>query len=343
MTQSALATRTDRTPRRDEAPVPPHFHVLWTGDRPGLLTGLTVEAIRRRCPGAALTVWHPASAHEDARSLLASRTGATLRPLDLDALLEGEVTLPRKRLQDCWRRFQSAEARLDLARLLILYREGGVVLDAGTLVLRDFEPLLGLGAFAGVEHADRTPPTPGALEPAQVVGAPLRALFRDACAALPGGDALSRRFETVYERSIGTAVLGAAPRHRAIEWALTAIARLPDAWLFRPEQLAAGVLRQAATRPELGLMLQMPDCFYPVNAGVSAHYFRPQRDVDAARRRMISDETFAVCWYAPVEVLDRYEPAQLLAEADQTVFSALWARVLGETAADRTPRGAPNA
>ena len=320
--------------------VPAHLWFIWFGSTLPLFAEIALRSAARHNPGARVTLLHAnLSPSEQARL---STAWLELRSLDIESLVEAAVRrassaeqapLDRQRLLFVWKQLTKPAARANLARLLVLYAEGGVYLDTDTLTLRDFAPLLELGAFCGQEQI---------LWPRRQLGkrrayfwlkGPALSLLRLSFAVVPKGYRAQRSLSSQYSLAVNNAVLGCSAGHSRINAALQLACSTPDHELTRPYRLGTHLLQTVLDSPPSvadEVVLLAPEYFYPLGPVISHHYFRATTDVAAVTKELLFPNTYVVHWYASVSNLLKLDAAHILEQRHRTPFAHLCAPYVDE-------------
>ena len=313
--------------------VPNHLHFIWIGECLPWFAQLALRTAARACRDARVTLW-TGPAVVDQRLGLWAELGSRfeVRALDGRNLFEdAPAELPVELLGRLFASLRAPAARANIARLMILARLGGVYLDTDTVTLRDLTPLRLRGAFCGLEHVVWPAGSRERSDAYRWVGGPLRSVVRTVCARAPGGDALFSRAANWYPRAANNAVLGFPPAHPLLLHMLKRVDALSAAERHVRFRLGTHLLQEVLeTCPDAASVQRLsPVHFYPLGPEISRHYFRPQRHVERALRRVVTDETYVVHWYASVSALRRYDEASMRAERAATLFGRISASALG--------------
>jgi hypothetical protein len=259
---------------------------------------------------------------------LAEAPGVELRAIDAVGLVEsagGGV------LVECYRALESPAARVNVLRMAVLAREGGVYLDADTVTLRSFA---GLSAAGGVFCGEERLIFPGThssgfarLRPSALARMALRDVFR----RLPGGYRGFRRVEHWYPTAVNNAVLGAEAGHPLVVELLARAARSSAS--RRTVRYALGThLLQEVVADYAGADLHVlePEVFFPLGPEISEHWFRERARVELDE--VLGPRTLLVHWYASVRTrpyVEQIDASFVEAHAARQLFSALARRALG--------------
>jgi hypothetical protein len=279
-------------------PIPPQAHLIWLGSRLEALPYLAARSVLDR-GGLERVVLHyedpDLPEHPLARDL-AARPGLLLRRVDPAALLAGAPPA----LRELDPRLTLPASRSDLLRLLILWKEGGVYLDADTVTLRPLTPLLSDPGFGGLERTALPAALPETRNPLRWAQAgalvAVRALIRKAF--FDAGKAF-QRVEQFFPLAAGNAVLGAHAGHPVLEHLLDSVAVMRGEEAVRPYRLGPQLLeRVSANRYSQSFRLHPPFAFYPLPRNISAVYVRDDPDGRLGERP--HPETYAAHVYVSV-------------------------------------------
>lgn len=306
------------------AAIPPVAHFIWFGRELLWVHLLAIRSAALR-GGFARVVLHHADPLDDSPWWPALETLPAVETSRLDP----EPLLERARggaLVDVFRDLQELAGKANVVRAALLMVEGGTYLDADTVTLRPFTPLLAPGGvFCGEERI---------INPATVMTDPplgtrvanlVRRLARSALREAPGGWRSFRRIERFYPRAVNNAVLGGEPGHRFFAELLDRMLAVPPERRRVRYSLGTHLLQRAVAdyRGE-GLRVLPPPFFYPLGPEISLHWFRAVRTAELAE--VLLPETVLVHWYASVRtrgIVASIDPAHVRAHAGTELFSAL--------------------
>lgn len=268
------------------AGIPAIGQFVWLGAK---LPAVAYVAIRRaqdhgRLPLVRLHAADPALGDDPLVQELLQRPGfelaVTPQPAapglgpDVDAALLALLALLDK--------LERPAARADLLRLLILWREGGIYLDADALALRDLRPLCAPTAaagFAGLERVCLPARVVHSLNPAAWLRAGVLMALRDAVGRLRGAP---QRFEAVaglYHLACNNAVLGATAGHPMLADLLRAAAALPTSRALKLYELGPRLLETVTNnRSSATFELHPPTSFYALSPEICWQYVRDDPD-----------------------------------------------------------------
>jgi hypothetical protein len=309
--------------------IPRVAHFVWIGRKIAWVYALGVISAARRGGFERVLLHHTDALDEDA-SVVELRAEPRVELVPLDALGVVEAA-GGPNLGDRYRELERPAARVNLLRVALLAREGGVYLDADTVTLRSFDELTAAGGVFCGEERLVFPGSAGTgvlsrLRP----GALLRTGARDVMRRLPRGDRLFRHVEGIYPTAVNNAVLGAEAGHPFLRALIDrALALSTDE---RRVRYAFGTHLLQALAAEWdgpGLRVLPPPVFYPLGPEISEHWFRQRRG--ARLDDVVGSETLLVHWYASVRT-ERYvaaiDRAWIAEHAGDRLFAALALRGL---------------
>jgi len=180
------------------------------------------------------------------------------------------------RLADLYSRAGQPAIAADLLRLAILFRDGGVYLDADAITLRDTAPVLEAPGFAGLEYICLPARVRDSHNPLRWAHAGALMAVRDVLSRTSGGHRGFDRVSKAYHVAANNAVLGSMPRHPVIGEALRTAASYDDARALRLYQLGPKLLEKVTdNRSRADFRMHPPQAFYPLSPEISWHYFKP--------------------------------------------------------------------
>lgn len=302
--------------------VPKRGHLIWIGKKLPYAYVLAARSAAKQ-GGLDEVVFH----HTDDLSgthwwdTLTGTPGLQAQRLDAAALLRDTDTTGR--LARLWERSPSLAAKSDIARMAILFREGGVYLDTDTLTHRPLAPVCDESdAFCGEERLVFPKWVRESWNPKVKVRAYSQTAMRSLLAKLPGGWRGFQRIERFYPRAINNAVLGSAPGHAFPGIALERMKSMADAKLG-PFSLGPHLLMDIAHDVE-GLKVHPADVFYPLSSEIAAQWFR--KGTGRHARAMATADNRVIHWYASVstrKVIDQMTPTWIRTHATSVAFCAL--------------------
>ena len=229
-------------------------------------------------------------------------------------------------LVDVFRDLEELAGKANLVRAALLLLDGGTYLDADTVTLRSFQPLLQPGgAFCGAEHIIRPHAIRSNPTLSNRASSLLRRVARSTLRETPGGWRLFRRIERFYPAAVNNAVLGCSPGHRLIRDLIERMQAVPKERRRVRYGLGTHLLQQAvAGYPHTDLRVLPPPVFYPLGPEISIQWFREAGSAPLAE--VILPETLLVHWYASVRtksILPAINPAYVRDHTRTQLFSAL--------------------
>lgn len=304
--------------------IPPVAHFIWFGRELLWVHLLAIRSVVQR-GGFERVVLHHA---DDLRgspwwSELQDLPGVEARQLKAEELLEQARGAP---LVDVFRDLEQLAGKANVVRAALLFVEGGTYLDADTVTLRSFLPLLQPGGvFCGEEHIIRPYATRINPSLSTRVSGLLRRAARSALREAPGGWRAFRRIEHLYPAAVNNAVLGSAPRHPFIGKLIENMLLVPRERRRVRYALGTHLLQQTVERYGRDDLRVLPSpVFYPLGPEISLHWFRHVRNAPLAD--VIRPETRLVHWYASVRtnaIVPAIDPDYVRAHARTQLFSAL--------------------
>jgi hypothetical protein len=313
--------------------IPDVAHFVWLGPDFPWVSSLAIRSALQLGRFSKAVLHHEAVLEgSPVFSELSRLEGLELRRLDVDALLapiRGETIS----LLEVYRELDKPAARANVLRAAILLNEGGVYLDADTLTVRDFRPLLSsVGAFVGQEHI-ALPFTVRSTKNPFVLGLALtRRTARDFFRRLPNGWRGFRKLERLYPAAVNNAVLGASAGHPFLKRLTRAMLELDPSQRSRRFSLGTHLLQRVVAR-EVEPDMRVLDAryFYPLGPEISEHWFR-HYDRPAPVDEVLFPETLVVHWYASVRtahVVPLIDADYIASHANHQLFSSLVKSTLG--------------
>lgn len=259
-------------------------HVIWLGGVLPDLAWLTVQLALERGRLQHIQLWSQRGQLTlDGRVRALVATGrVTLRDLDdlddpqLDATV-GQGT--RAALCALDGQLRVPAIRADLARLRVVWQEGGIYLDADALCLQDVSSLCDLDGFCGLEHIALPAALYRSRNPLRWARAGALVGLRHALSLRPGAGARFAQVQGFFDLACNNAVLGAKPRHPLVGSMLRSVARMPvdqasTLYELGPRLLESATGNQsiAATATSPGWEVLPPHVCFPLAPEVCADY-----------------------------------------------------------------------
>lgn len=305
--------------------IPATAHFVWLGRELPWIYGLALRSAAQR-GGFERVVLHCTDDLSGSDGFSAARGDGRVECRRLDPRSALWWVSPRGgELVELFARLRQPAAKSNMLRLAILAAEGGVYLDTDTITVASFAPLLGAGAFCGLEHIALPAATRRARTPGPWLKAGARLLVRDLLRRAPGGWQGFARIARHFPAAANNAVLGARPGHPLVQGMLERMVDLPPERQLARFALGTGLLQDAVASYGGGdLVLHPPDRFYPLPPEISEHWFRlgDRAPLDA----VVAPTTVCVHWYASVRtsrVVPGISASYLRTNAHRQLFSAL--------------------
>jgi hypothetical protein len=305
--------------------IPPIAHFIWVGTAfPWIFTLAIKSAAARGCLDRVIFHHTDDLGHLSWWQDLSALPGVECRRFDPIEVLES--TGPRAgELIDRYREIRDAVARTNVLRAALLWRHGGVYLDADTLTVADLSPLLAAGVFCGEEHIVY----PQAVKYSRTWRRRLKTValskFRELLQLCPHGYRIFHYVKSLYPRAVNGAVLGGQPAHPLFRELLARTIDIPRELAQHRHALGTHLLQQVVKGyPSADLKIHSAEVFYPLPPVISLHWFRPTRFL--ALSRIIKPTTRVVHWYASVRtarIIEEASPDWIRANAKSQLFSAL--------------------
>ena len=307
--------------------IPPVAHFIWLGPRLPWIFRLAIRSAALRGGFERVLLHHD---HPLELGDLESAHVFEARPLRVDEVL-GHRSVEFARLREIYAQLESFASRVNLLRLAILLREGGVYLDTDTVTVRSFDALRReAGIFCGEERVTLPYRVVRTRDPHVLLQAGLLMAVRDVARRLPEGWRAFRKIEARYHLAANNAVLGASKEHAFIQGLVAHIVQLPAEERTKRYRLGTHALQEyVRTYSGDDLVVHPPETFYPLGPEISEHWFRrckrPKLD------EVLSPTTHLVHWYASVRtrrIVPRVDANYVRDHRDNQLFSALVSSLL---------------
>jgi len=304
--------------------IPPVAHFIWFGREFLWVHLLAIRSAVQRGAFQRVILHHADALHGSAWwNELQALPRFEARRLVPEAILEQAHGAS---LVDVFRDLEEPAARANVVRAALLLIEGGTYLDADTVTVASFAPLLEAGgAFCGAERIVRPYGVLSNPSPGTRVAMLLRRAARSTLRELPGGWRAFRRIEGLYPAAVNNAVLGSTARHPFLRELVEGMVRTSPERRRVRYALGTHLLQQQVERyAGTGLRVLPPAVFYPLGPEISLHWFRQARH--APLQDVLTAETRLVHWYASVrtrQIVSAVTPDYVRRHARTQLFSAL--------------------
>ncbi len=300
-----------------EALIPNRLHFIWFGEDIPVFVRIAISSARRHNPEAEIFFWHSHPLPDNANfKYILSCEGAIAKSLSDGALFEGDLWrksgLDVNTLARMVRSAGNFTTRSNIARAAVLYRFGGIYLDADTLVIQSLVPLRKHSAFLGTEDIVWPGVETERLSWYRCVGGRFLSAIRSCLTLYPHGYRLFKRVSGWYNREVNGAVWGAEAAHPCVHEVLRCTALVPHSEWGTEHRLGTHILQSAVAGYRKGggasdLTLLPPACFYPLGPKISRHYFRSYTDIQKVQKEVILPTTYVLHWYASVTALRMFD------------------------------------
>lgn len=310
--------------------IPKIIHLIWMGRNLPFIYGLAARAAAQRGGLDRVILHHTDPIEDSAGGRLVHRTsGVECSPLDPTALLEalgdnGPLYV------DLFRGLERPSVRSDLLRYALLFRYGGVYIDADVITVTSLRPLLDSGMFCGTErvaYPERVANSRSRLVRLAAVG---RSTLRSGFRTLPRGYRLFDWIAWLYPPALNGAVLGSEKGHPLVGNLLAACLTYLTSQRRSNYDLGPHLLqRQLPHYPGDDLRIHPPRVFFPLAPEIAKHLFRVYERVNLSD--VLHRETRAVHWYASAAASAEVEamtPEFIRAHSERQLFSQLVAPLL---------------
>ncbi|HJL43746.1 MAG TPA: glycosyltransferase [Myxococcales bacterium LLY-WYZ-16_1] len=309
--------------------IPAVAHFIWFGSTFPWVNLLAVRSAAERGGFCRLVLHHDGAAVTAPHfRALEELPGFESRRIDLRATLKGVLQHGDiRQLIALFDTLEAPSARANLVRAAILAAEGGVYLDMDTVTRAPLTPLRDAAAFCGVEPIVFPAVAVRSRNPASWARAGALHVARDLCRTIPGGWRPFRAIQSWYPWAANNAVLACRPEHELAIGLLHDMLALPRArWGVR-YALGTHLLQDRLGRsPPEDVRIHPPPAFYPLPPEISQHWFRRTPGARTKLRKVLSQDTRVVHWYASVrtkKLVPRLDPDYVRLHADRQLFSAL--------------------
>lgn len=311
--------------------IPSTAHIIWLGRSLPPIPYLAARSALDR-GGFSAVILHGDAVElaQDPAVIDLQKRGATFSHVRSEALFGPSLRRAigdagAEQLRGNWRLLTAPAMRADVIRLIVLYREGGVYLDADAICVRDVTDLLQNPGFAGFEHIALPDHVRSSTNPLRWAKAGGLMALRDVLSRIAVGPKLFDALQSQFTLAVNNAILGATPEHPTITAALADAASLPPDRAATLYELGPRLLQRVTQNQSNDqFKIHGPDVLYPLPPEMSQHYFRPcPASVDS---QLITDAARVIHLYDSVARRRLGRPLDatwVLSQRDRTPFGRL--------------------
>jgi hypothetical protein len=310
--------------------IPNIAHFIWIGENFHWVYGLSVRSAAISGGFDKIFLHHSHDISNTAGYSLLDIPSIELRPLYPERVFS-KVDRLGPQLIEIYHKLTNPASMSNVIRASILATEGGVYLDADTVTIRSFSPLLDAGAFCGAEHIVFPGAYYSSWNPIKGIRAGFLTLLRDFHRRIPNGWKYFRRIEKYYAAHINNAVLGAESTHPFMLELLNRITNMAEKRVTKDHALGTHLIQfTAAAYKESDLVIHPPSYFYPIGPEISEHWFRHNNGTSF--EEAIFSDTVLVHWYSSVRLGKKLAPIlneeYVRQHASEQMFSQLALRFI---------------
>jgi len=280
--------------------IPNRVFFIWFGNKLPLSTGLAILSAKQ-VQKPEETILYLESKKEDINGegydLIKDEHGITLKKIDDSIFADLEDNGICKRL---FHILKSPASKVNLLRLALLYKEGGVYLDTDTIAIKPWNDLLQYKGFCGLEPVAFPQELYHSKNPFSYLLAWIRFLWKFLCVYIPRGEQIFRLTEKFYSFCANNAVLGSEAKNPFFKKVFAAINEMKEKEQLKRYRLGTHIIQKVTGNKSSEIMKLFPPAyFYPVGPDVSVHLFRK----GSAKRlnKILLPQTRIVHWYNSVE------------------------------------------
>ena len=280
--------------------IPNRFFFIWFGNKLPLSTGLAILSAKQVQKPEETILYLESKADDisgEGYDLIKNENGITIKKIDDSIFADLEDNGTCKRL---FHILKSPAAKVNLLRLALLYKEGGVYLDTDTIAVKPWNDLLQYKGFCGLEPVAFPQELYNSKNPIFYLFAWIRFLWRFLCVCLPHGEQIFRLTEKFYFPCANNAVLGSEAKNPFFEKVFAAINEMGEKEQLKRYRLGTHIVEKITENKSSENMETLPPAyFYPVGPDISVHLFRK----GSAKRlnKILLPQTRIVHWYNSVE------------------------------------------
>ena len=280
--------------------IPNRVFFIWFGNKLPLSTGLAILSAKQIQKPEETILYIESKADEisgEGYDLIKNEPGITLKKINDSIFADLEDNGICNHL---FHILKSPASKVNLLRLALLYKGGGVYLDTDTIAVKPWNDLLQYKGFCGLEPVTFPQELYNSKNPFFYLFAWIRFFWRFLCVYLPRGEQIFRLTERFYSFCASNAILGSEAKNVFFERVFATINEMEEKEQLKRYRLGTHVIQKATKNKSSEIMEMLPPAyFYPVGPDVSVHLFR---DGSAKRlNKILLPQTRIVHWYNSVE------------------------------------------
>jgi len=277
--------------------IPNRIFFIWFGNKLPLATGLAILSAKQIQKPEETILYIESNISGEGYDLIKDEPGITFKKIDDSIFTDLGDNGTCSRL---FHILKSPASKVNLLRLALLYKEGGVYLDTDTIAIKPWNDLLQCKGFCGLEPVAFPQELFHSKNPFFYLLACARFLWRFLCVYIPHGEQIFRLTEKFYSHCANNAILGSEAKNIFFEKVFAAINEMDEKEQLKHYRLGTHILQKVTGNKSSEIMKMFPPAyFYPVGPDISVHLFRK----GSAKRlhKILLPQTRIVHWYNSVE------------------------------------------
>jgi hypothetical protein len=277
--------------------IPNRVFFIWFGKELPWTTGLAMLSVKQVQNPEEIVLYVDSEISGDGYDLIKGVPGIELKKIE-DSLFCG--LNDNGLIGNLFHNFKKLASKSDLLRYVLVYKFGGVYLDADTIAVKSWNDLLQYKGFCGLEAVTFPGDMYSSSNPIPYLLAGIRYLWRLLCARLPQGWRLFRPTEKLFRHCVNEAILGSEPGNKIVESFFTKISELKEKDFSMPACVGPHIVQKATGNKSSENMEALPSAyFYPLGPDISLQYFR--KGSAKMLNKILYPQTRIVHWYNNVE------------------------------------------
>jgi hypothetical protein len=277
--------------------IPNRVFFIWFGEKLPWTAGLAILSVKQVQNPEEIVLYVDSEISGDGYDLIKDVSGIELKKIE-DSLFSD--LNDNGLIGDLFHKFKKPASKSDLLRYVLVYKFGGVYLDADIIAIKPWNDLLQYKGFCGLEVVTFPGDMYSSSNPFPYLLAGIRYSWRLLCAHLPQGWRIFRPTERFFRHCVNEAILGSEQGNKIIEDFFVKISELREKDFSLPACVGPHIVQKSTKNKSSENMEALPSTyFYPLGPDISLQYFR--KGSVKMLNKILYPQTRIVHWYNNVE------------------------------------------